>query len=114
MSRLSTAWFVPDRQPNPDAPVEFLLRPLSMPALHDIRAGWKDGKPNGEGFAAGMRASVVGWKNILVDGEPLPFSQDALEEFISAVNLDFFVWSHEVVFHAIQRVMLSEAEKKTS
>lgn len=85
-----------------------------MPALHDIRAGWKDGKPSGEGFSVGIRAVVAGWKNITDDGKPVEFSADALDEIIQEPDLDWFVWSHEIVFHAIHRVLLGDAEKKTS
>jgi hypothetical protein len=105
---ITPRWFKPAHQPDSNSPVEFLLRPASLPVLMDLRAGSRNGMPNGVTTRDTLLACVVGWRG----GEfaSTPFSRSALEDVIDgAATSDWIGWSIEIIGSLVSNLRPEDA-----
>lgn len=112
--KLLPYWFTPSYQPNPDAPVEFELKPLDQETLHTIQASFQDGVPRWRGIKAGFENGVAGWKNISIDGASAEFNPKNVQHILKQVgSADWMIWLGAICGQLYTNAWLSDEEKKT-
>lgn len=115
MRKVLPYWFTPKYQPNPDAPVEFQLKPLDPETLYTIQASFNSlGNATWSGVKAAAQFGLVGWKNVILDGAPADFNKDALSKILGGIgDADWMIWLGIICGQLYANAFLSAEEKKT-
>lgn len=108
-------WFTPNYQPNPDAPVEFQLKPLDQETLYIVQHNkGMNVTPAWPGIKAAFEKGVVGWKNIAIDGTAAEFSPANAYKILRQVgDADWMIWLGAIGGELYNNAFLSAEEKKT-
>lgn len=101
--------FRPAHQPDPEKPVEFELKPLSMPTFFRLQASInRDGNPSFEDCVAIFQNNVVSWS-----GLPQECTANAKQAMLSGeANPDLYIWLGQLAGELYTRALLKGSERK--
>lgn len=107
-------WFTPTYQANPDLPVEFHLKPLDQGSLHTVQHSMKNGVPSWDGIKESFEKGVIGWKNVVIDGEDIAFGKAKVQQILSQPgSISWMLLLGEVSGQLYNNAFLTDEEKKT-